>query len=328
MHESPIIALHSLNWSSIDLNISTSISHNDSLSTFDQFGIDPSIVSVLKYAPYYLCLTYICFRLTYFLTVNIYHSFICCDNERNSIKKPLKHIYQEPTFFSEEILSKEYRYVYNLFQKAYENKKCSLIKSLLNKIYRPNKYFHYSKQILNMYIIAFMLIYYLTFNILENGFNLIEKIYCFTLMPLLILYDELDLPEPKLFNLKYEMLLTCFLTAIIYFGQLFSGMKHYQRHMLDAYKGIFIDIPPRSAFTNARLMSKHIHYPGYCMAYLTFGYIVIGNIIFFILISLRVLFKHLFIVEEIAKVFIPILVIYLTKLIIQWFLSRTFFLQK
>jgi hypothetical protein len=147
-------------------------------------------------------------------------------------------------------------------------------------------------------------------------------------MPLLILYDELDLPEPKLFNLKYEMVLTCFLTAIIYFGQLFSGMKHYQRHMLDAYKGIFIDIPPRSAFTNARLMSKHIHYPGYCMAYLTFGYIVIGNIIFFILISLRVLFKHLFIVEEIAKVLIPILVIYLTKLIIQWFLSRTFFLQK
>ncbi|CAF1333517.1 unnamed protein product [Adineta steineri] len=327
MYESSVIPINSLNWSSIDLNNSLYIHSNDSLSTFDQFGIDSSTVSVLKYAPYYLCLTYICCRLTYLLISNVYHSFICCNNE-NSIKKPLKHIYHEPTFTSNKNHSIEYYYVHDLFQKLDYNKKSSLIQSLLNKIYQPKRYFHYSKQILNMYMIAFMLIYYLTFNMLENGFNLIEKIYNFTLLPLLIVYDELDLPEPKLINLKYEMIFTCLLTSIIYFGQLFFGMKHYQKHMLNAYKGIFINIPARSAFKTARLMSKNIHYPGYCIAYLIFGYIIIGNLVFFILIALRILFKHVFLIEEIAKVLIPILVIYLMKFIIQWFLSRTFFLQK
>ncbi|CAF3587083.1 unnamed protein product [Rotaria sordida] len=327
------ISLHSLNWSSIDLNISMLIHHNNSQSTFDQFGIDHSIICVLKYAPYYLCLTYICFRLTYLLIINIYHLFLSCDNRTNSIKKSLKHIYHKPINSSREILSNEYYYVRHLFKKSFKiliknPKKYSLFKILLYKIYRPNKYFYYSKQILNIYMIAFMLIYYLTFNILQNGFNLIEKFYSFTLIPLLILYDEFDLPEPKLFNLKYEMIFACLLTAIIYFIQLLFGMKNYQKHMLDAYKGIFIDIPPRSAFKNIRFMSKNIHYPGYCIAYLIIGYIIIGNILFFIFITLHVLFKHLFLIEEFAKIFIPILVIYLITFIIQWFLSRTFFLQK
>ncbi|UJR10436.1 hypothetical protein I4U23_014640 [Adineta vaga] len=326
---SPQLSPHSLNWSSINLNLSTSIHTNDSLSTFEQFGFDSSTISVLKYAPYYLCLTYICCRLTYLLILNLYQTFFCCNNERNSQKRSMKHIYHEPTFSSRQIQPIEYRYVQNLFQKSYQyQQQLSFIKSFLYQFYRPEKYFQYSKQILNLYIIAFMLIYYLTFNILENGFNLIEKIYSFTLMPLLILYDELDLPEPKLSNLKYEMIFACCLTSMIYFGQLFIGMKHYQRHMLDAYRGIFIDIPSRSTFKNARLMSKNIHYPGYCIAYLTFGYLIIGNLLFFMFVILRVLCKHLFLVEEIAKVLIPLLVIYLMVFIVQWFLSKTFFLQK
>jgi hypothetical protein len=177
-------------------------------------------------------------------------------------------------------------------------------------------------------MIAFMLIYYLTFNILQNGFNFIEKIYNFISIPLLINYDELDLPDPKVFNLKYEMIFACLLTAIIYSGQLLFGMKNYEKHMLNAYKGIFRDIPSRSTFQNIRLMSKNIHYPGYCIAYLTFGYILIGNILFFLLVGLRILFKHLFIVEELAKLFIPLFAFYLIKFLIQWFLTRTFFLQK
>jgi hypothetical protein len=295
----------------IDVNISSVIHRDDSQSTFEQFGIDSSIVSVIKYAPYYLCLTYICCRLTYFVIIHIYRSFPCCKNPTNSMKT---HIYDEPTFTSKEIPTIESRYVHHLFHKTSRNP--------------TYQYFHYSKQILNMYMIGFMLIYYLTINILQNGFSLIEKIYSFTLIPLLILYDELDLPEPRPSNLKYEMIFVCFLTAIIYSGQLLFGMKKYQRHMLDAYKGIFLDIPPRSAFKNARLLTKNIHYPGYCIAYLTFGYIIIGNILLFVLIGLRILFKHLFLVEEFAKIFIPILAFYLLKFIVQWFFSRTFFLQR
>jgi hypothetical protein len=139
-------------------------------------------------------------------------------------------------------LSIEYRYVRHLFQKTQRiliasNTKVTFIKSLLYRIYRPNKYFSYSKQILNMYIIAFMLTYYLTFNILEGGFYIIEKVYGILVIPLLVLFDELDLPQPKPFNLKYEMFLACLLTAIVYYGQLLWGMKNYQKHMLDAYKG-------------------------------------------------------------------------------------------
>jgi hypothetical protein len=98
--------------------------------------------------------------------------------------------------------------------------------------------------------------------------------------------------------------------------------------MLDAYKGIFIDIPPRTAFKSARLISNHAHYSGYCIAYLGFGYVTMGNTLFIAIIILRAIFKQLFLVEQIAKILIPILVIYLSKFILMWFLSRTFFLQK
>lgn len=290
--------------------------------------MDPSIAAALKYAPYYLCLTYICCRLTYFVLINLYESLTCCTDHPASMGKPLKHIYHEPMFSYNRTQSVECHYVQRLFQRPDDARKPSLFASMLRRIYRPKKYFQYSKQILNMYMIAFMLIYYLTFNILESGFHLIERIYSFTLMPLLILYDELDLPEPKLENLKYEMAFACLLTSAVYFGQLFTGMKYYQRHMLDAYKGVFTDIPSRSAFRSSRLMAKNIHYPGYCIAYLTFGYIVIGNILFFALVLTRVLLRHVFLIEEIAQVLIPLLVIYLMVFIVQWFLSRTFFLQR
>ncbi|CAF2761502.1 unnamed protein product [Rotaria sp. Silwood2] len=324
---------HSLNWSSLYLNFSA-IDRNESQSTFDQFNIDSSIIGVLKYAPYYLCLTYICLRLTYLSISKFYNLFYCCNREmNNSQKQSLKHIYHEPDLNSSQKLSVEYRYVRHLFQKTKRilienNKKISFIKSLLYKIYRPNKYFHYSKQILNMYMIAFMLTYYLTFNILQGGFYIIEKIYSIFSIPLIVLTDEIDLPQPKPFNLKYEIIIACFLTAIIYYGQLLWGMKNYQKHMLDVYKGNFIDIPPRTAFKSARLISQHAHYPGYCLAYLGFGYITMGNILFIIIIIFRVIFKNLFLVEQIAKVVIPILVIYLSKCILIWFLSKTFFLQR
>ena len=105
-----------------------------------------------------------------------------------------------------------------------------------------------------------------------------------------------------------------------------SSRMYGKRHLLLA--GIFIDIPPRTAFKSARLISNNAHYPGYCIAYLGFGYITLGNVLFFVIVILRVIFKHLFLMEEIAKVLIPILVIYLSKLILMWFLSRTFFLQR
>jgi hypothetical protein len=92
--------------------------------------------------------------------------------------------------------------------------------------------------------------------------------------------------------------------------------------------GVFIDIPPPTAFKSARMISNNAHYPGYCIAYLGFGYITLGNVLFFVVVIVRVVFKHLFLMEEIAKVLIPILVIYLSKLILMWFLSRTFFLQR
>ena len=324
----------SINWSSIYLNLTSSIDKNESQSTFDQFNIDSAVIGVLKYAPYYLCLTYICIRLTYLCFERISHLFPCWNDESDSSSdKSVKHIYHEPDLKSSQDLSVEYRYVRHLFQKTQrilcENKKkISFIKSLLYKIYRPNKYFHYSKQILNMYMVAFMVTYYLTFNILERGFYIIEKLYSIFAIPIIVLTEEFDLPTPNPHALKYEIMVTCFLTASIYYAQLLWGMKNYQKHMIDAYKGKFIDIPPRTAFQSARLIAKHAHYSGYCIAYLSFGYITMGNVLFISIIVVRFMFTQLFLLEQLAKVVIPVLVIYLSKFILTWFLSRTFFLQR
>ena len=307
------------------MNISAVSHPNDSESTFDQFGIDASMINVLKYAPYYLCLTYISLRLTYLLLISIYQSVFCCDKETST----KKHVYHEPTFISRSLPTMEYHYVRDLFARTSRNASTTHWGcSLLSRIYRPMKYFQYSKQILNMYMIAFMLIYYLTFNILQTGFFVIEKLSSFILMPLLIVYDELDLPEPKPMNLKYEIILACVFTALVYYGQLFLGLKNYQRHMLQAYRGISLELPSRSTLNQARYASKHIHYAGYFIAYLVCGYVLLGNLLFLLLVTLRITFQHLVLVEDIAKVLIPIFVIYLVNFLIHWFLTRTCFLEK
>ena len=294
----------------------TKISFRGRITLFDHFGINTSMISVIKYTPYYLCLTYICCRLTYLAIHQISRSF---HHRKNSMQK---HIYHEPTFSSKEmIMTIESQYVQHLF--------CPLSRkqSFFDRIYQSHPYFHYSKQILNIYIIAGMLIYYLTLNILQNGFHFMEKVYNFTSIPLLILFDELDLPEGKPSHLKYPMIIASLLTAMIYSVQLFFGMRKYQKNMLDAYKGRFLDIPPRSSLAKRRFLSKSIHYPGYCIAYLIFGYLIIGNVLFLLIITLNILCRHLFLLEEFSKISIPLLAFYLIKLIIQWFLSRIFFLQ-
>lgn len=98
--------------------------------------------------------------------------------------------------------------------------------------------------------------------------------------------------------------------------------------MLNAYQGVFKQIPSRLAFKQARLMSKHMYYPGYFIGYFLLGYIVIGNVLLLLLISLRVVLNHLFIIEELAKLIVPILAFYSMKILIQWLICRTFFLQK
>ncbi|CAF1000408.1 unnamed protein product [Didymodactylos carnosus] len=238
-------SLNEYNWSHVFRNLSFPINRNHSTSTFDQFGLDSTVIGTLKYLPYYLCLTYICFRLTYLFFRELLKCIQkCFPSILSTSKKSKKHIYHEPNgqLSQSHHLSIEYQYVQHLFcktrRKLQKIKKVSFIQNILYRIYRPNKYFHYSKQILNMYIIAFMITYYLTFNILQGGFYLIEKCYRLLIIPIILTFDELDLPKSRPFNLKYEILLACFLTMMIYYVQLFIGMKHYQQNMLNAYKGI------------------------------------------------------------------------------------------
>ena len=138
-------------------------------SIFDHFGIHSSMINVLKCLPYYLCLIYICLRLTSLFFSSIYRVFYCCDDQINGKTHSIKHIYHEPTSLLSSI---EHNYVHNLFHRNSS----------------PMKYFRYSKQIFNLYMIASLLIYYLTFNVLHEGFYL---------TPLLFIYDQLDLSESK-----------------------------------------------------------------------------------------------------------------------------------
>lgn len=283
----------------------------------NQFTLNSSIIHVIKYTPYYLCLTYISCRLMYLSIRQISRSFHCRRNPNE------KHIYHEPTFPSQDHSpSIESQYVQYLFNPHPQQR------SFFHRIYRSHPYFHYSKQILNIYILAWMLIYYLTLNLLQNAFHFLEKIYNFISIPLLIIFEELDLPEAKPSNFKIELIISCLLAGLIYSMQLFFAMRKYQKNMLDAYRGRFLDIPPRSVLAKTRYLSKNIHYPGYFIAYLIFGYVIIGNLVFFLLIALKILCRHLFLIEELAKITFPILAFYLIKLIIQWFLCRTLSFQK
>jgi hypothetical protein len=240
----------------------------------------------------------------------------------------------------------EINYAKDLISKKI-NKPKSLLKYLVEKYFYENRPdFRYSKQFINTQIIAFILLYYITCIIIRKSNQIVNLSSNFLVLIINFIFRmsinnnensfsafnskaQLDLIVESLFrNVNTLIIISCCLTSFIYIVQLLLGIKNYHKIVLDAYRGIYLDIPSPKAFSNAKLASSSLHYSGYAIGYLLWGYLILFEVILVVMIIIRFLVKFYFIAENLAKIFLPILTIFLFKKILIWYLCRFFLIEK
>ena len=104
-------------------------------------------------------------------------------------------------------------------------------------------------------------------------------------------------------------------TAIIYALQLFIGMQNYKRHKLQLYKSIYVDIPAANFFEWDYIASNSVHYSGFLVGYMAWGFVICFHLVLLIAIGFRVLSLQIRSFEIALTIIVPICVVYLLKLL-------------
>jgi hypothetical protein len=219
------------------------------------------------------------------------------------------------------------------------NKRLSYPLYILHKIYKPKKFYRFSKQFINTYTVAFMIIYFFTVFLLRMssifGNKLVSSIN--SLYQYLILSFNSDVSLLKTFenhNLFTEFMITCILTSGIIVTQLILSIKNFKQYVfylrrctVDNTTKTYINLWKTEKEANVMIVSNSLHFPGYLIAHLVYGYWLIFCILFIIVIVFKFLFYFPQVLSMSTQIFLPLFILILLKLLSVKFLTRTVFLD-
>ena len=114
--------------------------------------------------------------------------------------------------------------------------------------------------------------------------------------------------------MRIEIILSAVITVLVYGFQLFLGMQNYKKHRTQLYRGIYEDVPSAAYLKPNAIAAKSVHYSGFLVGYMAWGFVICFNLIFFILSALSVITVRTRSIELILAVTVPVLVIYLLKI--------------
>ncbi len=169
----------------------------------------------------------------------------------------------------------EILYTINLFNNSSRRKPVSFVKYYFEKyIYENRRYFRYSKQFINTHIIAFVLLYYISSIIIRKSNKIVSLSSNLLILIINFIFKmnsssefgmnsnaQIKLLIESLYqNINLYITMACLFTTGIYVLQLMLGIKNYHKHVLNAYKGVYIDIPPPSSFSSTKLTSSSLHH--------------------------------------------------------------------
>ncbi|CAF1115140.1 unnamed protein product [Rotaria sordida] len=129
------------------------------------------------------------------------------------------------------------------------------------------------------------------------------------------------------FSLKREIILSAIFTAILYGYQLCIGMQKYKKHKLQLNKGIYSEIPSEKEFKLSSIASNSVHYSGFLVGYMAWGFVICFHLILLILIGIRILTFQIRYIELVLAIIVPILVIYLLKMLSMRSAGKFLFIQ-
>lgn len=118
-----------------------------------------------------------------------------------------------------------------------------------------------------------------------------------------------------LFSLRLEIAMSAVVTFMIYSFELFLGMQNYKKHKLALYRGIYEDIPSAANFKPNSIVSKSVHYSGFLVGYIAWGFIISFHLILIVLTVVRLISFQMRYVELILAITVPVTVVYLLKMV-------------
>ncbi len=116
------------------------------------------------------------------------------------------------------------------------------------------------------------------------------------------------------FSLRSTIITSGFITVVLFGFQLFIGMQNYKKHKLQLFKGIYEDVPSAANFKPNSIAAKSVHYSGFLVGYMAWGFVICFHLIFLLLSAIRIISVHMRYFELILAITVPVLVVYLLKI--------------
>ena len=222
----------------------------------------------LFYAVLCLITFNIVFDFVYLVAQSVRRRLRKCDaDDSKSCPSQTKCLYQH-----------ELNYAQNILNKNKMLKPISFARHLFEKyIYKNRPDFRFPKQFINTQIIAFVLLYYITCIIIRKSQLIVNLSSNLLILLINFIFQSSSDSESSSFvmnsraqlnvlikslfdHIATDIVIACCLTSAIYLVQLFLGIRNYQRHVLNALKGVYTDIPSPKSFSNTKLASSSLHY--------------------------------------------------------------------
>jgi len=126
---------------------------------------------------------------------------------------------------------------------------------------------------------------------------------------------------------KLEIIFSAIFTVIIYGGQLLYGMKMYRHDRRKLEKGKHKEIPMIKYFKPSVIAGNSVHYSGFLVGYMAWGFVICFHVILLIAIIMRLLPSPHPHIQLALGIIVPIIVIYFLKRIIMTTVGEYFFVR-
>ncbi|CAF1214242.1 unnamed protein product [Adineta steineri] len=264
------------------------------------------VYGLIKYTPHFFFLSY--------LTAELFVRFAY-----DSIYVPIKMKKSIWTMSDEETNESKMAkfYVTKLFRrklimKNNTNKNCQqYFRKFLKFIFKWQDDIYCTTMVICTYTVASIFLYYLACTFVFLYLSRITEYISFinSYIP-----SSINIKLKESSSLKLEIIVSAILTVIIYGFQLFFGIQRYKRFKKDLYLGKNLEIPSIKYFEPNSIASNSVHYSGFLVGYLAWGFVICFHLILLITIAIKIVSLQIRHIEIILTIIVPIFIIYFLKM--------------
>ncbi|CAF4174761.1 unnamed protein product, partial [Adineta steineri] len=278
------------------------------------------IYGLIKYTPYFFFLSY----LTAELFVRFAYDSIYVPIK---MKKSIWKMSDDET--NESKMAKFYvtkLFRHTIIMKNNTNRNCQqYFRKFLKFIFQWQDDIYCTTMVICTYTVASIFLYYLacTFVFLYLSRTTEYILFLNSYIP-----SSINIKLTESSSLKLEIIVSAILTVIIYGCQLFFGIQRYKKFKKDLYLGKNLEIPSIKYFEPNSIASNSVHYSGFLVGYLAWGFVICFHLILLITIAMKTVSLQFHHIEIILTIIVPILIIYFLKMFSIKLMGKFLFIQK